>query len=62
MLRFGDNKSEKVACSFCGKSQEAAKKLVAGPGVFICDECVGLCNEIIGDEWTSVRKLNPNLD
>ncbi|MBI4752764.1 ATP-dependent Clp protease ATP-binding subunit ClpX [Candidatus Desantisbacteria bacterium] len=61
MLRFGDNKSEKVACSFCGKTQEAAKKLVAGPGVFICDECVGLCNEIIGDEWTSAKKLNTDF-
>lgn len=58
MLRFGD-KSERVVCSFCGKSQADVRKLVSGPGVFICDECVGLCNEIIGDEWTSVRKFNP---
>src|SRR5215831_12478560 len=35
-----------LACSFCGKSQKQARKLVAGPGVFICDECIGLCNEI----------------
>ncbi|MBI4777408.1 ATP-dependent Clp protease ATP-binding subunit ClpX [Candidatus Desantisbacteria bacterium] len=58
MLRFGD-KSERVACSFCGKSQADVRKLVSGPGVFICDECVELCNQIIGDEWTSVRKFNP---
>src|SRR5881396_1439891 len=36
-------------CSFCGKSQNQVKKLVAGPGVFICDECVQLCNEVINE-------------
>ena len=36
-----------VGCSFCGKSQKQVKKLVAGPGVYICDECVGLCNTIL---------------
>ncbi len=40
-------------CSFCGKSQHEARKLIAGPSVFICDECVDLCNEIIRDEITS---------
>ena len=39
-----------VKCSFCGKAQEQVKRLVAGPGVYICDECVALCNDIIGDE------------
>src|SRR5690242_15944143 len=43
--------SEKVLyCSFCGKSQHEVKKLIAGPSVFICDECIELCNDIIRDE------------
>ena len=43
--------SEKVLyCSFCGKSQHEVKKLIAGPSVFICDECIDLCNDIIRDE------------
>src|SRR5947199_362147 len=46
MFRFGDG--EKLKCSFCGKSQEQVRKLVAGPGVYICDECIELCTEIIG--------------
>ncbi|MFT7400817.1 MAG: ATP-dependent Clp protease ATP-binding subunit ClpX, partial [Hydrogenophaga sp.] len=37
-------------CSFCGKSQHEVKKLIAGPSVFICDECIQLCNDIIRDE------------
>ncbi|MFM2400209.1 MAG: ATP-dependent Clp protease ATP-binding subunit ClpX, partial [Pseudomonadota bacterium] len=45
--------SEKLLyCSFCGKSQHEVKKLIAGPSVFICDECIELCNEIIRDEAT----------
>jgi len=48
MFRFGD--CEKLKCSFCGKSQEQVRKLVAGPGVYICDECIELCNEIIEEE------------
>jgi ClpX C4-type zinc finger/Clp amino terminal domain, pathogenicity island component len=39
-----------LACSFCGKSQQQAKKLIAGPGVYICDECIDLCNEILAEE------------
>ena len=39
-----------VRCSFCGKAQESVKKIVAGPGVYICDECVDLCNSIIEAE------------
>ena len=43
--------SEKLLyCSFCGKSQHEVKKLIAGPSVFICDECIELCNDIIRDE------------
>ena len=46
--------SEKLLyCSFCGKSQHEVKKLIAGPSVFICDECIDLCNDIIRDETTS---------
>lgn len=39
-----------VKCSFCGKPQEVVKKIIAGPGVFICDECVNLCQDIIEEE------------
>ena len=39
-----------IRCSFCGKSKDQARRLVAGPGVFICDECVALCNEVLNDE------------
>jgi len=42
-------KKEKLSCSFCGKSQELVKKLVAGPGIYICDECIELCNEIVAE-------------
>lgn len=49
MFKFGDEKGQ-LKCSFCGKSQEQVRKLVAGPGVYICDECIELCNEIIEEE------------
>ncbi|HUY10733.1 MAG TPA: ATP-dependent Clp protease ATP-binding subunit ClpX [Candidatus Dormibacteraeota bacterium] len=49
MFRFGDEKGQ-LKCSFCGKSQENVRKLIAGPGVYICDECIELCNEIIEEE------------
>jgi len=51
MLKFGDDKGQ-LKCSFCGKQQEQVKKLIAGPGVYICDECIELCNEIIEEEFT----------
>ena len=44
--------SEQLLCSFCGKSQRQVKKLIAGPGVYICDECIDLCNEIIDEEFS----------
>ncbi|HEY3375766.1 MAG TPA: ATP-dependent Clp protease ATP-binding subunit ClpX [Candidatus Aquicultor sp.] len=50
MAKFGEN--EQLKCSFCGKSQRQVKKLIAGPGVYICDECIDLCNEIIEEELT----------
>jgi ATP-dependent Clp protease ATP-binding subunit ClpX len=49
MYKFGDEKGQ-LKCSFCGKLQDQVKKLVAGPGVYICDECIELCNEIIEEE------------
>jgi len=51
MAKFGDT-AELVKCSFCAKSQKLVKKLIAGPGVYICDECIDLCNEIIDEEFT----------
>jgi len=47
------NGNEQLRCSFCGKSQRQVKKLIAGPGVYICDECIDLCNEIIEEELES---------
>ncbi len=50
--------SEKLLyCSFCGKSQHEVKKLIAGPSVFICDECVDLCNDIIKEEVQSLSDI-----
>lgn len=49
MFRFGDDRGT-LKCSFCGKNQDQVRKLIAGPGVYICDECIELCNEIIEDE------------
>ena len=40
-----------VKCSFCGKTQENVKRIIAGPGVYICNECIGLCNDIIENEY-----------
>ena len=51
MTRIGES-GDLLKCSFCGKTQKQVKKLIAGPGVYICDECIDLCNEIIEDELT----------
>lgn len=48
--RGGDGAEKLLYCSFCGKSQHEIKKLIAGPGQYICDECIALCNDIIGEE------------
>ncbi|MBX7070870.1 MAG: ATP-dependent Clp protease ATP-binding subunit ClpX [Microthrixaceae bacterium] len=56
MAKFGDG-GELLKCSFCGKSQKQVKKLIAGPGVYICDECIDLCNEIIEEELTETAEL-----
>ncbi|MGH2529576.1 MAG: ATP-dependent Clp protease ATP-binding subunit ClpX [Actinomycetota bacterium] len=55
MGRLGD--SDLLKCSFCGKSQKQVKKLIAGPGVYICDECIDLCNEIIEEELSESSEL-----
>ncbi len=47
-----DSSSDDLLCSFCGKSQDEVKKLIAGPSVYICDECIQLCNEIIAEDYT----------
>jgi ATP-dependent Clp protease ATP-binding subunit ClpX len=56
MAKFGEN-GELLKCSFCGKSQKQVKKLIAGPGVYICDECIDLCNEIIEEELGEPSEL-----
>ncbi len=56
MARIGDG-ADLLKCSFCGKSQKQVKKLIAGPGVYICDECIDLCNEIIEEELSEGSDL-----
>ncbi len=51
MARRNNNNNNELFCSFCGKSQNEVKKLIAGPSVYICDECIQLCNEIIAEEY-----------
>ncbi len=57
MARLGDG-GELLKCSFCGKSQKQVKKLIAGPGVYICDECIDLCNEIIEEEFSTTEEIS----
>jgi len=57
VAKFGEG-SELLKCSFCGKSQKQVKKLIAGPGVYICDECIDLCNEIIEEELAEGAELS----
>jgi len=57
VAKFGDG-GELLKCSFCGKSQKQVKKLIAGPGVYICDECIDLCNEIIEEELAETSELS----
>ena len=56
MARIGES-GDLLKCSFCGKSQKQVKKLIAGPGVYICDECIDLCNEIIEEELSESSDL-----
>lgn len=55
-MNFGESKGQ-MKCSFCGKAQEQVRKLVAGPGVYICDECVKLCNEIVEEEVSDIEQV-----
>lgn len=57
MARMGES-TDLLKCSFCGKSQKQVRKLIAGPGVYICDECIELCNEIIDEEIAEVAELD----
>ncbi len=57
MAKFGES-SDLVKCSFCGKSQKQVKKLIAGPGVYICDECIDLCNDIIEEELSEGSEVH----
>ncbi|MDP6366685.1 MAG: ATP-dependent Clp protease ATP-binding subunit ClpX [Nitrospinota bacterium] len=56
MAKRGSDNTDSLRCSFCGKSQEEVRKLIAGPQVYVCDECVELCNEIMTEEWNEERK------
>ena len=56
----GSSSEKTLYCSFCGKSQHEVKKLIAGPSVFVCDECIELCNEIIRDELPASTESNAN--
>ncbi|MDN6490609.1 MAG: ATP-dependent Clp protease ATP-binding subunit ClpX, partial [Yaniella sp.] len=55
MARIGES-ADLLKCSFCGKTQKQVRKLIAGPGVYICDECIELCNEIIEEELAEVTE------
>ncbi|MCD6570094.1 MAG: ATP-dependent Clp protease ATP-binding subunit ClpX [Deltaproteobacteria bacterium] len=61
MPKFNDPNGSGLRCSFCGKSQNEVRKLIAGPDVYICDECVTLCNEIIAEEDSHYRHLKSTV-
>lgn len=50
-----NDRTQSVRCSFCGKSQENVKKIIAGPGVYICDECIKICDDILEEEAYNVE-------
>src|SRR5512146_1139406 len=56
-----DDRSNNLTCSFCGKSQDEVKKLIAGPTVYICDECIELCNDIIAEETKLEEAMGPDV-
>jgi ATP-dependent Clp protease ATP-binding subunit ClpX len=58
MAKHGDDRSGSLVCSFCGKSQDEVRKLIAGPTVYICDECIDLCNDIIAEECDQEEALS----
>ena len=51
-------KDTPLRCSFCGKTQDEVKKIIAGPTVYICDECIELCNDIMEEEWQKERAVD----
>ena len=57
MAKHGDERGGNLVCSFCGKSQDEVRKLIAGPTVYICDECIDLCNDIIAEECDQEEEL-----
>ena len=58
MSQNENKKGDFLKCSFCNKSQPQVRKLIAGPGVYICDECIDLCNEIIDEELKEDKEVN----
>ena len=56
-----DDKTKNVKCSFCGKTQENVRKIVAGPGVYICDECIGICKNIVEEDVYDDEALDYTL-
>lgn len=56
---MGKSEDTRLKCSFCGKTQDQVKKLIAGPGVYVCDECVDLCNEILDEELFDANSQTP---
>src|SRR5438046_2558067 len=58
MAKHGDDRTGNLVCSFCGKSQDEVRKLIAGPTVYICDECIDLCNDIIAEEVDQEETLS----
>lgn len=54
--------AELLKCSFCGKNQKQVRKLIAGPNIYICDECIELCNEILDEELADVKDLSSTLE
>ena len=64
MWQFFKNKRQKegnpskiITCSFCGKTRNSVRKIIAGPNVYICDECIDLCNDILGGEYPNHKNL-----
>jgi len=58
LTQDNEKRNDFLKCSFCGKSQKQVKKLIAGPGIYICDECVELCNEIIDEELKEEKEVD----
>lgn len=61
MANKRNNNNEDIRCSFCGKSQEMVKRIVAGPNAFICDECIAVCNNILEDEYFGEKQNYEDL-